>query len=77
MTKHWDDIVMEVRSLADHEQDRLAELVAHSLPQGDQRLTISEAQAAEVQQILDDIASGKSRLVSEAEMEDFWKECGL
>ena len=77
MTKHWDDIVMEVRALADHEQDRLAELVAISLPQGDQRLTISGAQAAEVQQILDNIASGKSRLVSEAEMEDFWKECGL
>lgn len=77
MTKHWDDIVMEVRALADHEQDRLAELVAISLPQGDQRLTISGAQAAEVQEILDNIASGKSRLVSEAEMEDFWKECGL
>ena len=77
MSKHWDDIVMEVRALADHEQDRLAELVADSLPRGDQRLTISDAQAAEVQQILDDIASGKSRLASEADMEGFWKECGL
>ena len=77
MTKHWDAIVTQVGTLADYEQDRLADLVAVSLPQGDQRLTISDAQAAEVQQILDDIASGKSRLVSEAEMESFWKECGL
>ena len=76
MTKHWDDVVMEVGTLADHEQDRLADLVAVSLPQGDQQLTISEAQVAEVQQILDEIASGKSRLVSETDMEDFWKECG-
>ena len=76
MTKLLDDAIAEARRLPADEQDAAAEaLFAHLGHIGKHRLTPEQAQ--EVERIRANLRAGRTRLLSDEDMQTFWRSCGL
>jgi hypothetical protein len=77
MTRLLDEAIAQARTLPEDKQNQVAEaLFAHIA--GDERpYSLTPEQVEEVRRIQRDLRTGTTRLLSNEEMDVFWKSCGL
>jgi hypothetical protein len=77
MTKLLEQAIAAVRELSEAEQDAAAEALFAHMSGDHHQVQLTQEQVAEIKQIQQDLHDGRSRLLTDAEMETFWKKCGL
>jgi hypothetical protein len=77
MTKLLEDAIAHARALPEPEQDRLAEALFSHLTVPNARYGLTAEQADEVRRVQQRLASGETRLATEAEVQATWSKLGL
>jgi len=77
MTKLLDEAIAQARMLPESKQDQVAEALFAHIAGDEQRYRLTPEQVEEVKRIQQDLQKGATKLLSEEEMEAFWKSCGL
>jgi hypothetical protein len=77
MTKLLDDAIAQARTLPEDKQDQAAEALFAHIAGDERRYRLTHEQVEEVKKIQRDLRTGATRLLSEEEMDAFWKSCGL
>lgn len=77
MTKLFEEAVAKVKKLPDEDQDIAAELLLTLTNAEATTWHLSSEQVEEVKRIQEDLREGRTALITDEEMEAFWKKCGL
>ena len=77
MTRLLDEAIAQARTLPEDKQDQVAEALFAHIAGDERHYRLTPEQVEEVKRIQRDLRTGATRLLSEEEMEAFWKTCGL
>jgi hypothetical protein len=77
MTKLLDEAIAQARALPEDKQDHAAEALFALIAGDERRYRLTSEQVEDVKRIQRDLRTGATRLLSEEDMDGFWKSCGL